>query len=107
MEMEWKLIKLCGMEWKWNENKLRKFHENIWDENNYKFQYFLMHRTNCLFIIHNKKTFYYRTLSWEMWILEFLKFFVQILSGMERNGMWNEKKLMEYKSCEKYKHLMK
>ncbi len=96
MEMEWKLIKLCGMEWKWNENKFRKFHENKWDENNYKFQHFLMNRTNCLFIIHNKKTFYYRTLSCEMWILEFWKFFVEILSGMERNGMWNEKKLMEW-----------
>ncbi len=103
--MEWKLIKLCGMEWKWNENKLRKFHENIWDENNNKFQYFLMNRTNCLFIIHNKKTFYYRTLSWEMSILEFWKFFVEILSGMERSGMWNEKKLMEWKwneSCWKF-----
>jgi hypothetical protein len=29
---------------------------------NDKFQHFLMNRTNCLFIIHNKKTFYYRTL---------------------------------------------
>ena len=92
MEMEWNLIKLCGMEWKWNENKFRKFHENKWDENNYKFQHFLMNRTNCLFIIHNKKTFYYRTLSCEMWILEFWKFFVEILSGMEcgmRKNSWN------------------
>jgi hypothetical protein len=24
-----------------------------------------------------------------------LSFFVKILSGMERNGMWNEKKLMK------------
>jgi hypothetical protein len=97
MEMEWKLIKLCGMEWKWNENKFRKFHESIWEENNYKFQHFLMNRTNCLLIIHNKKTFYYRTLSCEMWILEFWNFFCW---NIEWNGMWNEKKLVEWnESC--------
>ncbi len=93
MGMEWKLIKLCAMEWKWNENKFRKFHESIWDENNYKFQHFLMNKTNCLLIIHNKKTFYYRTLSCEMWILEFWKFFC---SNIEWNGMRNEKKLVEW-----------
>jgi hypothetical protein len=81
-----KLIKLCGMEWKWNENKFRKFHENIWDENNYKFQHFLMNRTNCLFIIHNKKTFYYRTLPCEMWILEYWNFFL-LKYWVEWNGM--------------------
>jgi hypothetical protein len=99
MEMEWKLIKLCGIECKWNENKLRKFHENIWDEKNYKFQHFLMNRINCLFIIHNKRTFYYRTLSCEMWILEYWKFFCSNIewNGTEWNVEWEKTHGMEWK----------
>ncbi len=82
------------MEWKWNESKFRKFHENIWDENNYEFQHFLTNRTNCLIIIHNKKTFYYRTLSCEMWILEFWIFFL-LKYWVEWNVEWEKTHGME------------
>ncbi len=69
----------------------------MWDENYYKFQHFLMHRTNCLFIIHNKKTFYYRTLSCEMWILV-LKFFFSNIewNGTEWNVEWEKTHGMEW-----------